>query len=461
MNHTWRDFAPTAIRDLPRWLFLGALLIAPWYYGATTERSIAAVNDLLATLLAVWLVSLIVRRRIPVAPLMLWISVAVILALGWFVTCNARAIYDTEFGIFAAIKNIIPAAPSAVDAMVAHTAMLRLTLLVGIVLFVTDLARRSDWLLRIWITIGLAGGLIALLGLLQRATGAVLPYWEYQADEHSTFFATYYYHANAGAFLNLVFPLTVGLAIRAFQRRDSSVQRAVWATATLLLIAAIFTNTSRAAQFLGFVAFVALVMMLRRKVRFSAAENRVAVALTALIIGLALVVIAEASGITKGFERWRGITEDIPMNARWAAQRAAFSALADIGSTGFGPGSFSSVFPYYVEKYRLDVSEGSWDFLHEDYLQTLLEWGWVGSACFGVIFFGGMSAGMIGLKRLAQLRAASRLTRLLPLLLIALTATALHSLVDFPLQIQSLQLYAATYVGICWGSLAWLKPGHP
>jgi hypothetical protein len=76
----------------------------------------------------------------------------------------------------------------------------------------------------------------------------------------------------------------------------------------------------------------------------------------------------------------------------------------------------------------------------------------VGAACWGVILFGGLGTGMFALRKLRKIKDTSRLRRMLPFVLLALATVAVHSLVDFPLQIASLQLYAATYLGICWAT---------
>jgi hypothetical protein len=92
--------------------------------------------------------------------------------------------------------------------------------------------------------------------------------------------------------------------------------------------------------------------------------------------------------------------------------------------------------------------------LHEDYLQTALEWGWLGSALWALLFFGGIVVGIRSYKQYAPDWAPRR--RLLqPLVIIALIGVALHAIIDFPLQIASIQLYVTTYLGLCWGSGPW------
>src|SRR5262249_55236458 len=133
--------------------------------------------------------------------------------------------------------------------------------LLGTILFVSDLSQSSRWLLRLWYVVGLVGGSIAFLGLLQKATGAQMIFWQPPPPPEygvTTFFATYFYHGNAGAFLNLVWPLSAGLAIRAFTRQAQPGMRALWTIAFIITIAGVLANTSRMAQVVALVMLVVI-----------------------------------------------------------------------------------------------------------------------------------------------------------------------------------------------------------
>jgi hypothetical protein len=93
--------------------------------------------------------------------------------------------------------------------------------------------------------------------------------------------------------------------------------------------------------------------------------------------------------------------------------------------------------------------------LHEDYLQTVLEWGWLGSSLWALVFFGGIAVAIRSYKKYARREWMPRRRVLQPLVILALIGVALHALVDFPFQIESIQLYVATNLGICWGSSLW------
>jgi O-antigen ligase len=96
---------------------------------------------------------------------------------------------------------------------------------------------------------------------------------------------------------------------------------------------------------------------------------------------------------------------------------------------------------------------GIWRYAHDDYLQALLEWGTVGAIFWGVLLFGAMAQLFIHWRMRHDLSTSDRVLAFVSLL--ALLGVAAHAVVDFPLQIASLQLYACVCVGLGWASGHW------
>ena len=170
----------------------------------------------------------------------------------------------------------------------------------------------------------------------------------------------------------------------------------------------------------------------------------------ALAFILALIALAQATHLEQPLSRWQSVSEQIPADARWQASRVALGALPGAGFFGFGPGTFRVVFPgYNIESGH--AVPGSWKVEHEDYLQTLLEWGWLENSLWALLFFGGIAVGILSYNRYATRDWMPRRRVMQPLATLALAGVAMHALVDFPFQIESIQLYVATYLGVCWG----------
>jgi hypothetical protein len=445
-------------RKASRWIFFAALLYAPWAYGATTSASINITNWVLLVALVLWGAELVTSGRRPDLPSFLLILTGAVACIGGWMALNAKSIYDSEFSLFVLLRNFAPALTGSVDYANSAAWMLRGALLLGTILFVCDLSQSGRWLLRLWYVISLVGGSIAFLGLLQKATGAQMIFWQPPPPPEfgvTTFFATYFYHGNAGAFLNLVWPLSAGLVIRAFTRQSQPGLRALWILVFLVTIAGVLANTSRMAQLVALVLLVVIGVHFGPGLllRIPGARKNVAVA-GALAIVLALIALAQATHLEQPLNRWQLVSEHLPADARWQASRVALGALPSAGFFGLGPGTFRVVFPGYNIGSGQPVP-GSWRFLHEDYLQTVLEWGWLGSSLWALVFFGGIAVGIFGYKRYATPDWMPRRRVMQPLAIVALAGVAIHALVDFPFQIESIQLYVAAYLGVCWGSSLW------
>lgn len=500
---SWRRSAirnpHSALQKASYWMLCAALVAAPWNYGSVSEPGIVLLNLMAGAALVLWLAAFLLglaqrgrRNRgevrnpqsaIRISPPALLIPVAGVLLLGWFMALNAKAIYDSQFFLFVPVGRWWPDAIGSIDQAVSVAMMVRVSLLLGTIFLVADLVRDPRWLLRLWWTLGLAGGSIALLGLMQKASGAQMIFWTEPQQAVGTFFATFFYHGNAGAFLNLTLPLTIGLAWRALTRPRQPVVRALWVAAAVISVVAVFSNTSRMSQALAAGMLLVLAVALLPKA-FGLARARMewpTALIGTVVLALALFAVVRTSHLDRAFARWETTGETISSDARWDAAKAAWASLPEAGWTGFGPGTFAVVFPYWTPGFGRNL-DGRWIHLHQDYLQTAMEWGWLGAGLFGWVFFGGMGVGARGALRNAkrEMRSAEsergektrgeqsairnsqsafprwlpRQRLLVPLVLLALGSVALHALVDFPLQVASIQLYAATYLGICWGSVA-------
>jgi O-antigen ligase len=459
-----------ALIELSRWALLALLVFAPWAFGSTRLWAIDWLNAGLAAMLAVRGLALLCGGvgRLRELPRVLVFAVGALLVLGWWMTLNARALYDPEFSIFAPLPVRASFAPGAVDAALALAAMTRLSLLLGALLLTCELAAESTWRLRLWTTIALTGASIAALGVVQRAAAAPTIFWENPSargpDSYSKiFFATFYYHANAGAFLNLCLPAAVTALLRAFSRRTPPLSLALWIASLVMYVLAAVMNTSRAGQIIaGALALALLLWPARGLLAFTWMRHRRTLAWGIGMVGLVLVVVLLAIGLQLQIGRWQETARQVGtgslLGTRLLAQSAALQAVPDAGAFGFGPGCFQVMFPYYTN-FLGDRIEGIWRYLHADYLQTLLEWGVLGTALWSLIFFGGVARGVTH-YRTPESGGNSQHDLLLPAALLALAGVAVHALIDFPLQIASIQLYVVVYLGLCWGWMTTASGGR-
>src|SRR5258707_1256972 len=111
------------------------------------------------------------------------------------------------------------------------------------------------------------------------------------------------------------------------------------------------------------------------------------------------------------------------------------------GWWGFGAGTFHLIFPFFTNNLGTRL-QGYWEYAHEDYLQTLVEWGFCGATAW-FIFFGQTVARATWTLGRRYRRWSGNTRRFAIASLLALETILVHATVDFPMQIASLQLYTA------------------
>jgi O-antigen ligase len=156
---------------------------------------------------------------------------------------------------------------------------------------------------------------------------------------------------------------------------------------------------------------------------------------------LAIVLVAGVTSLTtmsfsQSAERWDDFKGS--MKGRVETYQTCLTMIKAAGIFGLGPGTFSTAFPYFV---KAEGRESDFFFhtAHEDYLQGLIEWGWLGFIVWMALLFISITIGIKAIGKGSFYAAA---------ILIAILSAAFQAIVDFPGQIGSLQWLGIFLFGI-------------
>ncbi len=475
--------APARLRTVAGTLLVTALVAAPLAFGSTRRAPWLALIALVSLGGLVWLASGLPARtwRLPPVSARLGAALVALVAIAWLLFLAPPDVPVFTLKHYARIAARWPQSvvPRSLPMVVAWAGAAILALFAF-----HDLASDPVWRRVITGAIVVTGAVVALLGLVQNATHAPGIYWSGSRPTPGAFFATFFHHTAAGAYLNTVWPL--GLAGALLLARDPGPPRlAVLGSLAcgLLVLAAHAGHISRFPQVIAGVVLGAFALWIgptRSLARFPAAR----LAFGVIAAGLALGLFALGAGRVRVIQaRWAelnwaglrggGLAEAPPPPAAWprlmrddlfipsdhrayplgdrgAAYATAAAAIADRPWFGWGPGGWMAAAAAHSADPFIRTFFLMLQFTHEDYLQTGVEWGLIGALGWALLVPGAWVHALARLGRRPErdLIGAGAVA--------ALAAVLIQSLIDFPLQIPAVQFNV-----VALAALAWSVPAAP
>lgn len=436
-----------------KWLFtLSPLLIgffyAPLAWGATTPETVAVLDVLCVAAFLVWVCKLVAERRGPFFSRWCWIPLVFVSIYGAIHWANPKSVFYEIFWVLNPIESSIHWLPGSVDRVSTQEVIIHLyALLAGFVVLLDACSHsRIRWLL--FKAIAISGFVIALIGITQKAAGAEAMLWV-EPDPlkygNKLFFAAFRYHANAASFLNLCWPAALIVFLRERESGRRGVVSSLWATVLLITIIGVFVNTSKAGPVLaGFGLILALMRFWR-----SIFEGSKAVIVSTSILLLGVLSIFILPALPSLEQRWSQSNRESSLDGRLEAYEGCLRMIDDKGifTTGTGPGTFRLVFPFYENEDS--NNRFFWYHAHQDFLQTIIEWGIFGALGWFLFFGGGVIRGFNSVRlsfKNDQIEFSTSCA------MIAMIVVMAHAMFDFPFQIPAIQILIAFYMAVLWAS---------
>jgi hypothetical protein len=278
------------------------------------------------------------------------------------------------------------------------------------------------------------GALLALEAILQRLSETSKLLWLVTPRFNTTpdaQFGPYAYRANAASYFNLLWPVTLGfwLALRQSARataragvRIGGGSYLVLLPGAVLMAACPIVSTTRGGTLIAVgnvVIMMALLLWSTRKESFWFRTG--ACSLFAIIVLLSTVL-----GLKDLVPRFKTIFTD-QMSKRTEIYENAVKIARDFPVLGTGAGTFGSLY----QLYRSDPEQDWAAYVHDDWLETRITFGWVG---FSLIL------GMLGIVAARWFRGPGLTVEweFIATLWLAMAGCLLHAKFDFPFQIYSI-----------------------
>lgn len=239
-------------------------------------------------------------------------------------------------------------------------------------------------------------GVLAAMGTLQKLTGRGL-YFGWQQAPSPAFFATFVYHNHWGAFLLLMTGLCLGLTF--YHARRAAHTRSFWTSSvplglvTLAILAATAPlSTSRSSTvLLGVLLVAALAHGGWRMLRHGREERRPVLARLTLAFGVALLAGVAIFKLSEGTvaarlattrQQWQEIRARGDFGQRSVLYTDTWRMAAARPWFGWGLESYQRMFPLFNSTPRSPVDRLpiAYQEAHSDWLQSLAEIGFVGTA---------------------------------------------------------------------------------
>ena len=282
-------------------------------------------------------------------------------------------------------------------------------------------------------TLIVVGTLVAALGLVQHLTWNGKIYWVRKVPPASTF-GPFVNHNHFAGYIEMVIPLAIALLfflLESRHRSSSPEDEGRWGKAgltlfaTVILVVALVLSMSRGGILSMIFSGLILFALVWRRIDSRAVKWSIALALPLLAATLLLWIGGEA--VTQGLGSYRTLGKEASFRLRLMVWEHMARHLPDFFWVGSGLGTFEESFAPII----LPGSAVRWDRAHNDYLQLLWETGVIGAALF--------LAGTWIFARRYWWRALRSSGHSLDLFRVgaatALLSIALHSVIDFNLQI--------------------------